>query len=61
MTNERLLYLLERYLAGIANAEEASEVDAWYESFESKPALDLTDEKSILFFKEKTILQNPES
>jgi hypothetical protein len=40
MNKDKLLTLIERYLADEATADEIQEVDAWYNQFDSLPDLD---------------------
>lgn len=59
MQKERLLYLIDQFLAMSATDEEKEELEAWYASFD-KLAGFTPDNQSLPLFSEKTILQNPE-
>ncbi len=40
MNKDKLLILIERYLANEATADEIKEIDAWYDQFDHEPDLD---------------------
>ena len=59
--NSHILKLLEKYLDGTATPDEIREVDAWYDHFENKADLDLSNEKPPKLKFEKTFLQDSQS
>lgn len=59
MHKERLLYLIDQFLAMSATDEEKNELEKWYASFDKLPGL-TPNNQSLPLLSEKTILQNPE-